>query len=66
MKFIVVQVDRQVPHYDVVDSQAEFHTPLATFYNNLDAEVYAILLNNRSVVNVKYELREGDETGYGL
>lgn len=64
MKFIAVQIDKHVPHYDVVDSQAEFFTPLATFYTKLDAEFYATMLNNGSIVNVKYEIKEGDEPEY--
>jgi hypothetical protein len=64
MAFRAVQLDKQVPHYDVVDSQAEFHTPLATFYTRLDAEFYATMLSNGSIVNVKYEIKEGDEPEY--
>lgn len=64
MKFIVVQLDKHVSHYDVVDSQAVFTAPLATFYTKLDAEFYATMLNNGSIVSVKHEIKEGDEPGY--
>ena len=64
MTFIVAKVDPQVPIYDVVDSQAEFMTPLATFYTSLDAEFYAMMLNNGSIVNVKHEIKDGEEPEY--
>jgi hypothetical protein len=64
MPFIVVQVDPQLSDYDVVDSQAEFHAPLATFYTHLDASFYAMMLNNGSIVSVKHEIKEGEEPVY--
>jgi len=64
MTFIVVKGDPQVPRYAVVDSQQEFHTPLATFYTSLDAEFYAMMLNNGSIVNVKHEIKDGEEPEY--
>lgn len=64
MPFIVVQVDPQSYDYDVVDSQAEFHAPLATFYTRIDAEFYSVMLNNGSIVSVKHEIKEGDEPVY--